>query len=105
MDTMQGNKATMQLKRISSNVMIQFQADSNCQASHPCGTWPQASHAQKRLTPFPSPAFTCTPTELPLSPAVIPAEMATTPWENGRVTITRLPNNLCRPVAPEGHDT
>ena len=34
MDTMQGNKATMQRKRTSVIVMIQLQADCNGQASH-----------------------------------------------------------------------
>ena len=58
------NKKTMQLKRISGIVMIQLQADANRQASRPRGTWPQASHAQKRLAPLPSSAFTCTQTEL-----------------------------------------
>ena len=81
MDTMQGNKATMQLKRISSIVMIPIAK----QVIHAALGRKQAM-PNNRLTPLPSSALTCTPTELPLSPEVIPAETATTPWEKGKVT-------------------
>ena len=62
MDTMQGNKATMQLKRISGIVMIPIAK----QVIHAALGRKQAM-PNSRLTPLPSSALTCTPTELPLS--------------------------------------